>query len=161
TRSLAMQVYSGDPIAVLDQYTKETGRPRAPPDWALAPMQWRNEGTQADVLDDAMQMRTLGIAGGTIWIDNPWQTGYNTFQFDPARYPDPAQLISQLTQIGYRLLLWSSPYVDAAAPTDGDHAEAAAANLLITDGHGHAYDWPWQNGPGALVDFTAPGAVDF
>jgi alpha-D-xyloside xylohydrolase len=161
TESLSLHLYSGDAIAILQSHFQEVGAPRVPPDWAFAPMQWRNEATQAEVLDDAMQIRANHLPGSTIWIDNPWQTGYQTFAFDPTQYPDPKSMIDQLGQLGFHLVLWSSPYLDAAPPTDGDHALAAMMNLLVTDGHGNPYDFPWQNGPGALMDFRAEGAKDF
>jgi alpha-D-xyloside xylohydrolase len=161
TAKLALRILPGAPFAALDRYTARSGRPLAPPDWALLPMLWRNENaSDAEVLGDAQMLRTLAIPGSTLWIDNPWQTAYNTFQFD-ARFGDPAKLVADLAALGFKLIVWSTPYVDAAAPTDGDHAEAVAGNFLITDGHGRAFDFPWQNGPGALVDFTAPGATDW
>src|SRR5262249_28495798 len=93
----------------------------------------------------------------TIWIDNPWQTGYNTFEFDTTRFPDIAGAVTQLGAQGYRMMLWTTPYVDPANDA-ADHDEGAAMGFFVTDSNGKAFDWPWANGPGALVDFYAPGA---
>lgn len=161
TPRLALDFYAGDARAILTQYTAQTGAPRVPPEWSWFPIQWRNEVTQAQFLDDAMQMRANHIPGSTMWIDNPWQTGYDTFQFDTARFPDAADTVAQLESLGYHVLVWSTPYVNVTGPTADDHAEGAASGYLVTDGTGKPFDFPWTNGPGALVDFFDPNATSW
>src|SRR5262249_10210199 len=132
TQSLALHVYQGDARSILDQYTDTTGKPLLPPEWAWFPLQWRNSISQADLLDDAQQMRTLHIPDSTIWIDNPWQTGYNTFQFDTTLFPDMPGVMQQMNALGYRMLLWSTPYVSPSNDA-ADHAEGAAMGFFVTD----------------------------
>jgi alpha-D-xyloside xylohydrolase len=162
TATLSLAPIAGAPLDALDRYTALTGRPAAPPDWAFAPMMWRNANVGGDeVIADAQAARANAVPFSTLWVDNPWQTGYDTLTFDPSRFSDPAGMVTELDALGFRFVVWSAPYVDAAPPTDGDHAEAAAGGFLITDATGRAFDWPWSDGPGALVDFTAPGATDW
>jgi len=150
------------PLGLVRAYVALTARPAVPPRWALAPMQWRNVADSSDqVRGDARTMRQLAIPGSTIWIDNPWQTGYNTFAFDEQRFAGPAQLIADLEALGYHVVVWSTPYVDQSGPTAGDYADAASRGYLVTDDAGVALPFPWQDGPGALVDFTAAGATDW
>src|SRR5262249_17794063 len=132
--------------------------PRVPPPWAWFPMQWRNSVSQADFLDDAAKMRANHIPGSTMWIDNPWQTGYNTFQFDTARFPDAAGTVLKLEALGFHLLGWSTPYVNTTGESADDHAEGAASGFFVPDGT-RVFDMPWSNGPGALVDFFNPAAT--
>ncbi len=158
--ALELRTFPGDAFAVLDQHTALTGRPNLPPEWAFAPMQWRNAHTDgAEVLADAQAIRDNDVPGSVVWVDNPWQTGYNTFEFDPARFPDPQQMITDLDALGFRALVWSTPYVNRSGPTAADHDEATTMGYLVVDAAGRPFDWPWQDGPGALVDFTAPGAT--
>jgi alpha-D-xyloside xylohydrolase len=162
TESLRLVPYGGTPFQVLDGYTARTGRPRVPPMWAFAPFQWRNDSTDgAEVVQDARDLRSHGIPGSCLWIDNPWQTGYNTFTFESGRFPDAGGLVAELEALGFHLMVWSTPYVNVAPPTDVDYAEAAAADYLVRDYAGRVVDFPWQDGPGAMVDFSAPGATDW
>lgn len=162
TTSLALHTLGGDAFEVLDAYTSITGRPRVPPFWAFAPMQWRNvhDGT-AQVLEDAHAIRMHDIPGSTMWIDNPWQTGYNTLEFDPERFPGIEAALQEIDDLGFRMLVWSTPYLSRGGPTAADYAEAAEASYLVTDERGIPFDWPWQDGPGALIDFTRPGAIEW
>jgi len=153
-------LFTGDqPLDLPRRYVAMTAPPALPPLWAFAPQQWRNVWASSDEMrGDAHAMRDNGIPGSTMWIDNPWQTGYNDFTFDTGRFVDPGQLIADLQALGYRVLMWSTPYVDRDGITAGDFAEARAARLLVTHDRGAPFVFPWQDGPGALVDFTADGA---
>lgn len=148
------------PLDLVRAYTTLTARPAVPPRWAFAPQQWRNAWNSSDeVRQDADDMRARKIPGSLMWIDNPWQTAYNTFVVDEDRLAAPAQLIADLNAQGYHVLFWSTPYVGTTAATAQDHAEGAASKFFVTDDAGKVIDYPWQDGPGALVDFTRPGAT--
>lgn len=158
--SLKLHFLAGPPLALLDLYTQRTGRPHVPPDWSFAPMQWRNvHDDAAQVISDAQTIRDLDIPGSIVWVDNPWQTGYNTFEFDPVRFPDPAGMIAQLRALGFRTFVWSTPYVNPTGATADDFVEARDLGYLVGDETGQPFVLPWQDGPGALVDFTRPGAT--
>lgn len=162
TERLVLHTLPGAPLDALDRYTALTGRPIVPPEWAFAPFQWRNEHRdQAEVLEDAQAIRMHGIPGSTIWIDNPWQTGYNTFVFDPVKFPDPQAMIDELAALGFRSMVWSTPYVNKSGATADDYAEAVAMGYVVTNDVGQPLLYPWQDGPGALMDFTAPGATEW
>ena len=149
-----------NPIDLVRAYVALSARPAVPPKWAFAPQQWRNEwDSSADVVGDADAMRTRHIPGSVRWIDNPWETAYNTQQIDTARFADPPQLFADLAARGYKVILWSTPYVGTTGLTQSDHADGAAHHYFVTDDGGHTLDYPWNYGPGALVDFTAPGAT--
>ena len=151
---------SAEPLALLRRYAELTALPALPPLWAFAPQQWRNahEASQ-EVRDDAEAMRALDIPGSVMWIDNPWQTAYNDFTFDEERFAEPEQLIADLTALGYKVIVWSTPYVNKNGLTADDFAAARSAGYLVTDNGGLPFVFPWQDGPGSLVDFTAAGAT--
>ncbi|MCW5805566.1 MAG: hypothetical protein KIT31_24565 [Deltaproteobacteria bacterium] len=148
------------PLDLVRRYTALTARPAVPPRWAFAPQQWRNVwNSSTEMLDDAREMRTRRIPGSVMWIDNPWQTAYNTFVIDEARFAQADALMTELARQGYKVLFWSTPYVGLTAETLADHVEGAARGFFVTDDVGAVLDYPWQNGPGALVDFTRAGAI--
>jgi len=148
------------PVDLVRRYVALTAGPAIPPRWAFAPQQWRNVWNSSDeVRGDAGAMRSRHIPGSLMWIDNPWQTAYNTFVVDETRFVAPAQLIADLHAQGYNVLFWSTPYVGVGGVTQADHVEGAQRQLFVTDDAGAVLDYPWQNGPGALVDFTRDGAT--
>ena len=148
------------PIDLVRRYVELTTKPALPPRWAFAPQQWRNVWNSSDeVRGDADEMRTRDIPGSVMWIDNPWQTAYNSFVVDETRFVAMQQLVADLTARGYKVVFWSTPYVGLEPELASDRAEGAAADFFVTDDAEKILDYPWQDGPGALVDFTRPGAI--
>jgi hypothetical protein len=151
---------AAEPLDLVRAYVAATARPALPPRWAFAPQQWRNEHrSTAELLDDARQMRALGIPGSTMWIDNPWQTGYNTFVVDETRFAGIDAALAELAALGYRVLVWSTPYLLPSGATADDYRTAAAAGLFVTDARGQPMSFPWNAGPVGMIDFTNPAAV--
>ncbi len=141
-------------------YVALTTKPAVPPRWAFTPQLWRNAWQSgAEMRGDANELRTRKIPGSVMWIDNPWQTAYNTHIVDETRFPQPQQLLSDLAAQGYKVIFWSTPYVGKTAANAVDRAEGVANNFFVTDDGGITVDWPWQEGPGAMVDFTRDGAI--
>jgi len=148
------------PLDLVRRYVALSAKPAVPPRWAFAPQQWRNAWSSSDeVRGDADEMRTRHIPGSVMWIDNPWQTAYNNFIVDETRFVAPAQLLSDLHARGFNVLFWSTPYVGTDSLNAADHQEGAQRQLFVTDDAGAVIDYPWSEGPGALVDFTREGAT--
>ncbi|MCK6528298.1 hypothetical protein L6R50_12315 [Myxococcota bacterium] len=138
-----------DPAEIPGQWARSTALPRRPPDWALAPMLWRNENRDgAQVLEDARAIRDHDLAFGVMWIDNPWQSSYNSMQPDPAMFPDWEGMVDDLHALGFRWMAWTTPYVH---PDDPDYA--------TFEEEGWFADIPYTFGEfGPLVDLTHEGA---
>ncbi len=150
------------PIDLVREYVALTTKPAVPPRWAFAPQQWRNvHDATSELLDDAQQMRTRQIPGSVVWIDNPWQTAYNSFVIDETRFEQIDDAIATLTAQGYKVVFWSTPYVGKEPELAQDRAAGVAQSYFITDEGDRPFDWPWQNGPGYLVDFTREGAIEW
>ena len=180
---------AGDPLVTAGLVQAQAGLPPVPPDWTFGPMQWRDEdkvtcqsacgagcdpsSTGADVvLADAQQMRTLGLPASAIWIDAPWETGFNTFAFNPVQFPDATGMISKLHALGYKVVVWASPFMDAGddsatecgmSATDAGelYATAKDSGYLVTGSDGAPLVFPWRGTKGALVDFTNPAATQW
>jgi alpha-D-xyloside xylohydrolase len=60
---------------------------------------------------DLETIRALDLATSGYWIDRPYASGVNTFDFDPARYSDPAAMVARAHALGMRMALWHTPYV--------------------------------------------------
>jgi alpha-glucosidase (family GH31 glycosyl hydrolase) len=156
-----------DPLAVVAEYNKHVGLPRKVPREALAPMYWRNEWTNdGEALGDAQELRKRHIPTTSFWIDNPWQTSYNDFTLDPARFANAAAMMDALAAQGFRPLAWSTPYLDnpqGASPQNPAQARFVLAEqkgLLVKDGDGKPYAAPGFDTKKrfGMMDFsTAPG----
>lgn len=145
------------PLDITAHYYAMTGDPIRPAPWALGPWLWRNENVdQAQVISDANMLRTLDLPTSGLWIDRPYATGVNTFDFDPARYDDPATMIESLQGLGLRVALWHTPYAsdDREAALD-IHAEAVAMGYYPPTAGPSLQDW------GLPIDLTNPDAYDW
>ena len=157
---LPVRVFTGAPLELVEAYVAATARPAVPPRWAFAPQQWRNVHDSSDqVRADAHAMRDLDIPGSVMWIDNPWQTGYNTFVVDGERFVGIDALLAELEGLGYRVVFWSTPYLINSGASQADYQEGRAAGYFVQDATGATLDFPWKEGPVGLVDFTRPEAA--
>src|SRR5207237_1141683 len=92
------------PLDVTRRYYDVTGEPLLPAQWALGPLLWRDENRdQAQVLDDIAQLRARDLAFSGMWLDRPYATAVNTFDYDVAKFPDAGAMIDAIHAAGLRL----------------------------------------------------------
>lgn len=173
TRQLVVHLYAHpDPLVLIRDYTRDTGRPPFPPPWAFGVHFWRNEydaspvgKAQSDAMTDAETIRSLDFPASVFWIDAPYETGHNSFEFDTAgRFPDPAGLIRFLNDKGFRVIAWITQHINDPELADEPamkplYDEAVEKGFLVKTPGGAPFISPWSRGPGAMVDFTNPDAV--
>lgn len=141
---------ASEPRRVLARYYAITGAPLLPAPWALGPWLWRDESRdRAQVLDDIRQLRERDLATSALWIDRPYASAVNTFDFAP-QFGDPRTLIDAAHAAGLRVALWSTPYLEPAAKDLRAQADAAGyfppkSSLLLNK---------WSK----PIDFTNPAA---
>jgi alpha-D-xyloside xylohydrolase len=140
------------PLDVTAHYWAVTGAPALPAPWALGPLVWRDENRdQAEVEADLAAMRDLDLACSGVWIDRPYASGVNTFDFDPSKFPTPQAMIDGAHALGFRMGLWHVPYVSEDESPEL-HAEALAG------GYFPPLHPPVVNKWSAVLDFTQPEA---
>jgi len=140
------------PLDVVGRYASVAGMPALPPRWAFGILQWRNEVSgQAMVMEDALAMREHDLPCSAIWIDRPFATAHESFVFDPAKFPDSKQMIEDLNSLGYRVAIWTAPYLNEELKEEYALAEANAYFVESPDIQFDKF--------GRLMDFTDPGAV--
>ncbi|MBW2457512.1 MAG: hypothetical protein JRI68_23595, partial [Deltaproteobacteria bacterium] len=156
TEGLAFHLFAADhPLDVTRHYYEVTGYPKLPARWALGPWIWRDENDdQAQVESDLDTIRDLDLATTGYWIDRPYATAVNTFDFASAQFPDPAAMVGKLHDLGFRTALWHTPYLD-----EGDSATEA----LRAEAEAEGYYPPKVGLPlnhwGKPFDVTNPDAV--
>lgn len=127
------------PLDVPGLYTRITGAPALPARWAFGTLLWRDENKdQAEVLDDATQIRKHDLAISALWIDRPYDTAVNNFGFDPKRFPDATGMIKQLHANGFRVGVWSTPYLE---PTADLHSFATNNGYFVKMGFQKLNKW--------------------
>jgi alpha-D-xyloside xylohydrolase len=149
--ALTLYLYAApDPLGVIERHSAVAGRIPMPPPWTLGMWLWRNENRDsAEVIEDARALREHGIASSAIWLDRPWQSYHESFDFDEARFDNPDDLIDELHGLGFRVAVWTSPYVARDSPV----YEMVRDNGWLVTGD------VFLNPFGIPVDFTVPEAM--
>lgn len=121
---------------------------------------------QADILKYAKGIIDAGFPPGVLMIDDNWFASYGRFAFRKDRFPDARGMIRQLHAMGFKVMVWVSPFI---SPDNETFREAAAQRILLFDNGGRdSLRWQqarepaiihWWNGYSALLDFTNPAAV--
>jgi alpha-glucosidase len=161
-RDLVYYVFLGPtPRDVLDRYTALTGRTPMPPLWALGNQQSRWSYMDAGALREvAAQFRARAIPCDVLHLDIDHMDGYRVFTWDRERFPDPAGLLAELREQGFRVVTITDPgvKVDERYPV---YAEGRARKLFCLTRRGAEYRnevWP---GLCAFPDFTDPAAREW
>ena len=87
-------------------------------------------------------------------IDSTWQTGWNTFVYNPAAFPNPAQMYSHFHSLGLKVTNWITGMINIDSP----NYQYAFDNGFFLNG-GQTIDW-WK-GTGSFVDYTNPHAMEY
>lgn len=152
---LDLFVFLGEPKDVLDAYTDLTGKPSMPPLWSFGT--WMSRITyfsEAEVRDVAAKLRQHRIPSDVIHLDTGWfETDWRTdYRFAPSRFDDPAKMIADLKDDGFRISLWQLPYF---VPKNRLFPEIVEKGLYVRDyHHGIPYD-------DVVLDFSNPEAVEW
>lgn len=151
---LLVHLFGAQPIDVTRKYYEVTGDPLLPAEWAYGPWIWRDENEdQAEVEADIAKIRELDLATSAIWIDRPYATAVNTFDFAAAKFPDPMAMIQRAHDAGLRVALWHTPYLEESAQP------------LLSEAIARGFYPPRVglrlNGWGDLIDLTNPEAFEW
>jgi alpha-D-xyloside xylohydrolase len=155
---LLFHLFAADhPLDVTRHYYDVTGYPTLPARWALGPWVWRDENDdQAQVEDDLATMRALDLPTTAIWIDRPYASAVNSFDFNPSQFSDPQSMIAMAHDLGFRVALWHTPYLDRQAEATRELLQEAMQSGYLPLRSGLPLN-PW----GILLDFTVPAAFDW
>jgi alpha-D-xyloside xylohydrolase len=111
--TLDLFVFLGNPKEILSEYTALTGRSPAPPLWSfglwMSRITYKSEDEVREVAANLLQYRIPSdvIHIDTGWFETDWQCNY---KFSTSRFRDPARMIADLRQQGFRISLWQLPY---------------------------------------------------
>ena len=119
-------------------------------------MQFMYNPTQEGVLEYAKGIIENGFTPGILMIDEGWQKAYGSWEFDPQKFPSPKEMIDQLHAMGFKLMLWVTPYVMCSGY---DYVVNTLFNqngekLFMRTEDGEVAIIHWWNGYCAVLDLT-------
>jgi len=163
--SLELILYTADkPMEIVSAHSLNVGPTIVPPKWAFSYWRWRDnhvnkksyyDGTgvnapyNSQVVEDILMMEAFDIPCGAYWVDRPWAIGdygYDDFEWDRDRLPNPEDMIKWLEKKDIRFLLWIAPWVN------GEMAKTAMEKGYNVKGQRK------KSTERVLVDFTNPQA---
>jgi len=135
------------------------GRPSTPR-WAFEPWISKDISNRADTYAFVDGFRERGIPVGAVVLDSPWETHYNTFVPNEARYADMPGMIRDMHERNVRVVLWMTQMVneqsfdfepggDQYPGASPNYDEGIRCNYFLDGGETHV----WWKGRGAAVDF--------
>ncbi|THF75255.1 TIM-barrel domain-containing protein [Cohnella fermenti] len=106
-------------LSAVRRYNLFCGGGPLPPRWGLG--FWHRVSmfaSDAEVAAEADEFRQRDIPCDVIGLEPGWHSHcYPTsFEWDAARFPDPAGFVRGLTEKGFRINVWEHPYVSPASP---------------------------------------------
>ncbi len=154
---LPMWIFAGEretPLDLVKACYRVGGEIKLPAPWALGPWIWRDENKdQKEIEDDIATIRALDLATSGVWIDRPYASAVNSFDFDPKKFGDAPALIRLAHREGLAMALWSTPYLE---PTAEPFRSQAVGAGYFPPGVGLPFN-KWS----APIDFTNPDAYTF
>ncbi|SFN60887.1 glycoside hydrolase family 31 protein [Salegentibacter flavus] len=155
-------LYGKNHKEVIGSYTKLTGQPIMPPNWALGFSQSRGMLTNEKLTRQiAREYREREIPNDIIYQDIGWVDGLQSFDWREDRYDDPEKMLTDLAEDGFKVIISQDPVVSQS--TEGQWKEADGKGYFALDERtGKSYDMPWPWGGNAgVVDFTKPEVADW
>ena len=136
------------------------------PRWAFRPWISKDISDDADTRAFVDGFAQRGIPVGAVVLDSPWETHYNTFVVNDARYPAFDKLVDDLHARDIRVVLWITQMVNRTGfdlETGGDSYTGPSPNYDEGKRCGfyvdNASDNLWWKGSGSGVDFFDREAV--
>ena len=146
------------PKKVLEDYANLTGKTPLPPIWALGNQQSRwSYFPEKRVREIAEGFRKNRIPADVIYLDIDYMDEYRVFTWDKKRFPDPAKLIGDLKNDGFKTVLIIDPGIKVD-PKYKAYSEGRSNGMFVKNPDGNELNrdvWPKAS---AFPDFTDPKA---
>ncbi|MEH7225546.1 TIM-barrel domain-containing protein [Bacillus sp. JJ1566] len=147
--------FIGEPKKVLSEYTSITGKSPMPPLWSFGLWMSRiSYFSEEETRDVANKLREYQIPADVIhldtgWFEEDWKCNY---KFSETRFDNPAKMIKDLDEQGFKVSLWQLPYF---TPENELYNEIVENGYAIKSLHGGL---PTED---AVLDFTNKDAVNW
>jgi len=135
SRQIDYFVVYGDTFGdIMRKYSTITGLPSVFPDWASGFWQCKlRYQTQQELIQVARKHHNLGLPMEVIVADFFHWTKQGEWKFDPACWPEPERMVSELKEMGIKLMVSIWPSVNPASEL---FDEMKAKNFLVNTNRG-------------------------
>jgi alpha-glucosidase (family GH31 glycosyl hydrolase) len=113
---------------------------------------------QTDIIKYANAIISNGFPAGVLMIDDNWADYYGRFDFRKDRFANAAAMVDSLHKMGFKVMLWVSPFV---SPDTEVFRDLLSKKLLLLKDAANPAIINWWNGYSAVLDFTNPKAKDW
>ncbi|MGE0821851.1 MAG: TIM-barrel domain-containing protein [Candidatus Binatia bacterium] len=146
--------YGPDLARLLRTQLELTGFPPLPPRWVFGLLQSRYGYRSREELETIAQtFREKRLPCDALILDVFWFQEMGDLAFQPFDWPDPPEMIAQLKEQGFRVMVIEEPYVTTKSR---NYPEAAVKGYLAKRYDGSAYTFDFWPGECALLDFSNP-----
>lgn len=129
------------------------------PAWVFSHWVWEDESTQESALTIVDDYLSRDIPVNAIIIDSPWETGYNTFEWDTALFPDAQAMIDSFHSRDVKVLLWITGIINIDEGAIYDYARDQGYFMKQFPWDNDPAVINWWKGDGSLIDWFNPDAV--
>ena len=128
------------------------------PEWVFHHWVWEDESTQQSALQLIDDYKAHDIPVGAIIIDSPWETGYNSFDWDTTLYPDAQAMVDSFHARDVRVVVWMTTAINTDMTELWHYADSMGYFMKANAGSSSAVI-NWWKGDGSMIDFFNPDAV--
>lgn len=139
-------------------YDDDAGTPW--PKWVWGHWVWEGESTASSALTLLADYAAHDIPVGAIIVDSPWETQYNSLEWDLTRFPQPQTFIDAVHAQNTKLLLWIVPGINVDAQPMYDDLKDKKYFMQKLPLTGPAVI-SWWKGKGSLLDYFNPKTVSW
>lgn len=146
--------FSGSVTEIIQSYTWLTGRMNLPPLWSIGYQQCRySYYPESEVIDIAQKFRTKEIPADVVVLDIHHMDGFKIFSWDKKNFPHPDQMLSQLKEMGFEVVVICDPGIKIEEGYE-PYETGVLEDIFVKYPDGQKYEgevWPgWCHFP----DFT-------
>lgn len=128
------------------------------PDFVYRPWVWEDESTQQSATQLVADYEAHNIPVGAIIIDSPWETGYNSFDWDTTLFQNPKAMVDTFHAHNVKVLVWITTAIDTDMHQLWHYADSMGFFMKASAG-GSSAIIHWWKGNGSMIDFFNPQAV--
>lgn len=149
------------PKKILEDYANLTGKTPLPPIWGLGNQQSRwSYYPEKRVREIAEGFRSRKIPADVIYLDIDYMDGYRVFTWDKTKFPNPAKLVSDLNNNGFKTVLIIDPGIKVDPNYDA-YNDGKRAGIYVKNPDGSELNRSVWAGNSAFPDFTDPKGRDW